>query len=52
MRQADFAVAERYFHKAIGLSPRYFEAAQRNLMELEDRTVSEEGLAHADKDAG
>jgi Tfp pilus assembly protein PilF len=52
MRQADFAVAERYFHKAIGLSPRYFEAAQRNLMELEDRTVSEEGLAHADKDSG
>jgi Tfp pilus assembly protein PilF len=52
MRQADFAVAERYFHKAIGLSPRYFEAAQRNLMELEDRTVSEEGLAHADRDAG
>ena len=52
MRQGDFAVAERYFHKAIGLSPRYFEAAQRNLTELEDRTVSEEGLAHADKDAG
>ena len=52
MRQGDFAVAERYFHKAIGLSPRYFEAAQRNLMELEDRTVSEEGLAHAGSDAG
>jgi Flp pilus assembly protein TadD len=51
MRQADFAVAERYFHKAIGLSPRYFEAAQRNLIELEDRTVSEEGFAHADRDA-
>ena len=52
MRQGDFAVAERYFHKAIGLSPRYFEAAQRNLMELEDRTVSEEGLCDADRDAG
>lgn len=47
MRQGDYAVAERYFHKAISHSPRYFEAAQRNLMELEDRSVSTEPVAHA-----
>jgi Tfp pilus assembly protein PilF len=52
MRQGDFAVAERYFHKAIGLSPRYFEAAQRNLMELEDRSVPDDALVHVKKDTG
>ena len=48
MRQGDHAIAERYFHKAIGHSPRYFEAAQRNLMELEDRSASGEPLAYTD----
>lgn len=52
MRQGDFAVAERYFRKAIGLSPRYFEAAQRNLTELEDRRASDAALVHVDSDAG
>jgi Tfp pilus assembly protein PilF len=52
MRQGDLAVAERYFHKAIGLSPRYFDAAQRNLMELEDRSVPEDALVLVKKDTG
>lgn len=52
MRQGDLAIAERYFHKAIGLSPRYFEAAQRNLTELKDRTVADEPLVYVDRDAG
>jgi Tfp pilus assembly protein PilF len=49
MRQGDLAVAEHYFHKAIGHSPRYFEEAQRNLMELEDRSISGEPLAYTDE---
>ena len=52
MRQGDFAVAERYFHKAIGMSPRYFEAAQRNLTELEDRTFSEESAVSVGNNEG
>ena len=52
MRQGDFEVAERYFHKAIGLSPRYFEAAQRNLMELEDRSAPADSIVHVNKDTG
>ena len=52
MRQGDFEVAERYFHKAIGLSPRYFEAAQRNLMELEDRSATADSIVHVNKDTG
>ena len=52
MRQGDLAVAEKFFRKAIGLSPRYFEAAHRNLTELADRTASEEALVYVDGDAG
>ena len=52
MRQGDLAIAEKYFHKAIGLSPRYFEAAQRNLTELRDQTVTEEPVVYVDRDAG
>jgi Tfp pilus assembly protein PilF len=51
MRQGDLAIAEKYFHKAIGLSPRYFEAAQRNLTELRDQLVTEEALVYVDRDA-
>lgn len=51
MRQGDLAIAEKYFHKAIGLSPRYFEAAQRNLTELRDQIVTEEPLVYLDRDA-
>lgn len=52
MRQGDFVIAEKYFHKAIGLSPRYFEAAQRNLTELMDRTVAGDAVTYVDSDAG
>ena len=31
MRQGDLGIAESYFRKAIQISPRYFEAAQRSL---------------------
>jgi Tfp pilus assembly protein PilF len=41
MRQSDFAVADNYFRKAIRVSPRYFEAAQRNLAQLHGHGVSE-----------
>ncbi len=52
MRQDDLAVAELYFRKAIGLSPRYFEAAQRNLTEVEDRQDSDAAMVFTDGDAG
>lgn len=52
MRQGDFALAESYFHKAIKLSPRYFEAAQRNLTELRSRTIAESTPELVDSDAG
>lgn len=39
MRQGDFEIAESYFQRAIEESPRYFEAAQRNLSELRDRAL-------------
>lgn len=35
MRQGDYDVARLYFEKAISLSPRHFEAATRNLAELQ-----------------
>lgn len=41
MRQGDLGVAESYFRKAIRISPRYFEAAQRNLTQLGDRIVND-----------
>lgn len=34
MRQGDVALAETYFQKAIRLSPRYFDAAEKNLARL------------------
>jgi Tfp pilus assembly protein PilF len=41
MRQGDYDVAENFFKKAIEQSPRYFEAAQRNLSELQDRRIGD-----------
>ena len=52
MRQGDFAVAERYFKKAIAASPRYFEAAQQNLMEVRDRNVTGANTVYVSSDAG
>jgi len=52
MRQGDLAVAESYFRKAIAASPRYFEAAQRNLTELRDRNVTGVSSEYVSRDAG
>ena len=52
MRQGDFAVAESYFQKAIAAAPRYFEAAQRNLMELRDRNVTRANSEYISSDVG
>jgi Tfp pilus assembly protein PilF len=37
MRQGDLMVAANYFQKALDISPRYFEEAERNLNEVKDR---------------
>jgi Flp pilus assembly protein TadD len=54
MRQGDLGIAERYFRKAIQLSPRYFEAAQRNLTLLGADSVGDESaeLAVANSEGG
>ena len=52
MRQGDLAVAESYFRKAISVSPRYYEEAQRNLVELLDRHVTKVSTEYDSNDAG
>ena len=41
MRQGDYAVAERYFEKAIRVSPRYFEEARRNLDKVQEHLLAD-----------
>ena len=41
MRQGDYGVAERYFEKAIRVSPRYFEEARRNLDKVQEYLLAE-----------
>jgi Tfp pilus assembly protein PilF len=41
MRQGDYSVAERYFEKAIRVSPRYFEEARRNLDKVQEYLLAE-----------
>jgi tetratricopeptide (TPR) repeat protein len=54
MRQGDLGVAQRYFRKAIQTSPRYFEAAQRNLTLLGADSVGDKSaeLAVANSEGG
>jgi tetratricopeptide (TPR) repeat protein len=54
MRQGDLGIAQRYFRKAIQISPRYFEAAQRNLTLSGTDSVSVESakLAVANSEGG
>lgn len=51
MRQGDMQLAETYFRKAIGLAPRYFEAAQRNIAELKGEREPETGVRYLGADA-
>ena len=54
MRQGDLGVAERHFRKAIQISPRYYEAAQRNLALLGADIAGDESveLAVANSEGG
>jgi tetratricopeptide (TPR) repeat protein len=42
MRRGDYMAAQRYFQLAIRESPTYFEAAQKNLVVLNERMASED----------
>ena len=46
MRQGDFRLAESYFLKAIQVSPRYFEEAQRNLTQLANKIAGDNSADH------
>jgi Tfp pilus assembly protein PilF len=54
MRQGDYGVAERYFEKAIRVSPRYFEEARRNLDKVQEYLLAERSKSAviADQESG
>jgi Tfp pilus assembly protein PilF len=47
LRQGDIGIAETYFRKAIQISPRYFEAAQRNLTLIGDGILGDQSVSRA-----